>query len=260
MQDMIQFGRDLVTFDQQVKDFVTSLKEGGAPILTTFDTLELATRHIVKRGIRTAEENKQALEVFVDLGEMEKAINSYWEPTTEASNKLHKALTTARGGMVKAVTELRAGLKQITERYRMDQIRAEREANAALARQAEQDRRRLEQEARDLASRGYMKEAREIAAVAEVTVAPTVAGPEPVPGIRETTTWTAEVVDFLAFLLAIADGKIPLEHLDRRDNLRPIVIVDQPVLNAVASRMGKTMKWPGVKVTEGVRQSGSGRM
>lgn len=59
----------------------------------------------------------------------------------------------------------------------------------------------------------------------------------------------------MAVLKAIVDGKVSLMQEYRAGEMRPLVVVDQVVLNAMCSRQLDGLDIPGVTVEEGFRIS-----
>lgn len=187
----------------------------------------------------------------------QKRITDFFGPMIDAANKLHKSLTAARAEMLKPYCDGKDVCTRKMERFLLDQKEAKRKADAVMSQVAEKERSRLADEAEDLMSMGFVKEAAQKTQQARMTMAPTLpAAVTKVAGAKVADKWIAECTDLIAFAKAIGEGKIPLMH-DVRGEMRPILLVDQVTLNAVVSRQQDSLKWPGIAVKESVRISSS---
>lgn len=166
-------------------------------------------------------------------------IDAFFEPLTAKAHATHKALTMARA-------EKRAPLVE-TEKYvklAMTTWQGEQEAKARV------EQRRLEDEARKRAEEEKLLDAidaeqagePEVAEriLAEAVVAPVVRVAAPIPqvaGISMRETWSAEVVDMMALVRAVAEGKVPLRAL----------VVDTVFMNGQARALRGDLNYPGVR-------------
>lgn len=208
------------------------------------------------------------------------SVDAFFDGGREQANRLHKWFTSTISSM-KAGYAVRTTLEPRMKAYKR-QIEDERIAREReLARQAEQARIEAEREAKKIqdaadaeAARlrqvGEMRQAREVeaqateqaAAIVEQadsladlgTIAP--AAPK-VEGVFDSRPWVGEVVDIKALCKAIGDGTIPLRWSTpvrgrTINEMLPLVIVNQSVLNQIAKRMGKTDL--GIPGTQGIRE------
>ena len=222
----------------------------------SISTLTLAAKTL---EVLDEESYRNCIDLRGRFAAAEKKILDFWKPLTEAAHTLHKAMTGAREEMARPYVEGKALTTKKAEAYLNEQRRQKRESEAALARAADQERLRLEQEARDLAMRGRMKEAEQIAMRASLTVAPTL--PSAVPaaaGAKVGDKFTGKVTDLMAVLGSIVDGRTPLMWEVRPGDVRPLVVVDEVVLRAIVSRQQRGLQIPGVAVEEGSRISSMG--
>jgi hypothetical protein len=221
----------------------------------------LATLRVAAKQLEVVddESNQVCLDLRNRASTIEKRIQDFWNPLCDAANKMHKMLTGKRGDHMKPWTELKNALGSKSEKYLLAQREAKRRAEAELARVAEQERLRLEQAAEELRLQGRMKEAAATFQQANATVAPVLpAAIERVEGVRVTEGWDATVTDMGALIHAIATGRVSLFH-DYRGDMAPLVSVNQPVLNAVVSRLGDSINWPGVTVKPRIKIGSTGR-
>lgn len=99
------------------------------------------------------------------------------------------------------------------------------------------------------AASGYMDKAADLRTQATMTVAPQLPPAVPtVSGARVTPKFVTKVTDMTALLQAIVDGKVALMQEYKGGEERPIVEINMTVLNAVVSRKGLKLGWPGIEV------------
>lgn len=179
-------------------------------------------REIVVTSPRTYE---MAGNTLKDLTAVEKRINAYWADDVAAAHKLHRSLVAKREAMLEPVGEIKKSIVTDMKRWSDAQDRARREAQA-----------RADAEARERA------EAESAATNAPMAPAPVVV-PNAVPGGFGTFTrkvWKAEVVDLIALVKAVADGKVPITAIE----------ANATFLNTQARAMRTTMNYPGVRAFE----------
>lgn len=124
---------------------------------------------------------------------------------------------------------------------REEAARIQREADAAAAQLRQQGEMRAAREAQEQAQQAAQAVVQQAEAIAEVGVILPSAKPAGGPG--EAYPWVGEVVNMKALCKAIGDGVIPLEYAmpvrGQGDQMRPLVVVDQALLNHIAKRMGR---------------------
>ena len=128
--------------------------------------------------------------------------------------------------------------KLLTYSAEQDRIARERQAEAdALARK---EREKLERRAAKAEEKGKAEKAEVLRDVAETTAAPVIESAAPkLDGIATRETWKAVVTDELALIRHIA--------IERND-LLPLLEIDQSGLNAWARRLKDELDLPGVEV------------
>ena len=191
-----------------------------------------------------------ALERIRILRNGERSITDYFEPARKAADAAKKEILAARDGLIGPFAEARAIYDRTAQEYeaverkkaeeeqrRLQEIarkeEEERQIQAAIA--AEQDGNQQEMEA-ILA---------EPVSVPTVTVAPALAQVE---GVSVRTTWSAEVLDFLALAVYVA------AHPEWISLLEP----NGPNLNRLAVSQRDAMSIPGVRaVAKSVRSTRS---
>ncbi len=222
------------------------------------ESASLSTLTLAARTLEVTDDvsYEQAINLRTMFATAEKRIADFWEPLAKAANALHKSLTGARAEMMKPYTDGKLLTTQKAERYILGQQRAKRQAEEVLAQAARQTQQALRLEADRLALEGRMRESEQINMQAQMSVAPTLDAAIPkVAGAKTGTKYTGQVTDLIAFAKAIVDGKIDLMQEVKPGDVRPILMVDQVVLNAVVSRQLDGLNWPGIEVKEGVRIS-----
>lgn len=238
----------IIPFDiESQKRAASKLVEG-----TNLSTLQLSEKQL---QVVDDESYQACIEFRNRCGTAEKRIMDFFAPLADGANKLHKAITKARGDMAAPYASLKAAFTRKAEAYLMAQKQAQREAEAALARAAAKQQHDLQREADELFGMGLIAQAEQKTQQAQMTIAPTL--PDAVvkvEGAKVGDRYTGEVTDIIAFAKAIATGKVPLMH-EVRGELRPILVIDTAVLNAVVSRMQGALDWPGITVKAGVKIS-----
>ena len=237
---------------------IEAQKQAAAKLV---ESASIATLTLAAKSLEITDEEtyQQAIDLRTRFAVAEKRITDFWEPLAKAANALHKSLTGARAEMVKQYSDGKALMTRKAETYLMEQQRAKREAEAAMARVADQQRRELEAEARRLATRGEMDRAEQIERQAQMSVAPSL--PDAIPqavGAKVGVTFAARVTDMVAVMKSIVEGQTPLMWEVKPGDIRPLVVIDEVVLRAIVSRQQKGLSIPGVVVDEGVRISSTG--
>jgi hypothetical protein len=153
------------------------------------------------------------------------------------------------------------------KKWYLQQQEEKRKAEQRLSVMADQEKRKLEQEAQDLIAMGYLSKAKELLAQADVVAAPISLPPPPkVAGARDTEKWAITVTDILAVVKAVAEGRFPLMHQVQPRGSKemeelPLLEVNMKVLRALVDRQGDgiTKKIPGISVKPDVSFSGTGK-
>lgn len=208
-------------------------------------------------------------------------VEAFFEADKSLAHKLHASICekirtiTAPWRAVRPALEpkMKAYRKQIDEARRLEELRIQREAELERNRveqQAAELRRQADELAADLRKQGQMRQAKEqlqqaeakvqdIIQTADVMSSVGVVLPDvrPLGGPGESRPWLGEVTDIKAICLAIGKGEIALEYLTpvrlQADQMRPLLVVDQIVLNNIAKRMGKEdLGIPGARGTRGL--------
>lgn len=129
-------------------------------------------------------------------------------------------------------------LKQSMLAYRAEEERKRRAFEAAMREEARRCRERLEAEARAAAAKGAEEEAQLKREQAENVITPILAPTTPKPkGISIAESWRAQVIDKLALVRAVAEGKAPTELLE----------VNMQAANRLALSLKQAFAYPGLK-------------
>ena len=261
-QEITQFtaGR-LITTAAQLKVTLevdaALLQQEVAQFTDGFSTVQLAIKTL---EVTDEESYQQCIDLRNDAGRREKGLTEIWSRYKTPLNAARTVVLDYEHATVDVCKAAKDDATRKAERYLMEQQRAKREAEQALARVADQQRRDLEAEARRLATRGEIDKAEQVQRQAQMSVAPSL--PDAIPqavGAKVGAKFTARVMDVVAFAKAVVDGKVDLMQEVKPGDIRPILVIDQVVLNAVAARQMTGLNWPGVTVEEGVRISSTGR-
>ena len=168
-----------------------------------------------------------------------KTIDDYCDPVIEAAHKAHKAACDQKKALYapfEAAKNIIDG-KQIAW-YRAEQARAEEERRKA----EEEARKKAEDEAlakaQELQDMGMDEAAEEAISQPVVIEKVAVAAPMRAGGESFRETWKAEVVDLMALVKAVAEGKQPLAYLE----------ANTTTLNRAAAMFKGTSQIQGVKI------------
>lgn len=165
----------------------------------------------------------QRLELTAPLNAVVKRINDLFRPPKDWLDEAERMLKGAIIGYDQAQAEKAAE----EQRQRDDAVRAERERLAAGAEKAREA--------------GRVEEAQAMAQVAEMVIAPPVTVPvQKTAGISTRSNWTAEVVDLMELVKAVAAGTQPLSLLQ----------ADTTRLTQMAKALKAELNIPGVRAVE----------
>jgi len=141
-------------------------------------------------------------------------------------------------GPLDFLTEAEKTLKRAMIAYQDEQDRKAREEEARPRELARKEREKLERRAEKAEQGGHTEKAEELRTVAESVPVPTVAAPTKAAGTSTRTIYSAEVVDKMALIRAVADGKAP----------DVVLVPDMKILNAQARTLKHALGYPGVNV------------
>jgi hypothetical protein len=188
-----------------------------------------------------------------EAARVEKRMETTFDAVCDLRHKLWKAATAERATFAGPWGKLKDALRDKAKRWYLEQQKAKQEAEREMARTAQLQQRVLANEAQELLDMGMVKEGRAKLMQADATVAPILPEATPkVEGARVTPKFKATCVDTISVARAIVAGEFDLMwHVSGVE--RPLLVVDQVVLNAIVSRMGKGLKCPGILVEDDVR-------
>lgn len=227
------------------------LEQELAPHVNGLATLKLSAKTIEVTDEAT---NQQCVDLMNDAAAREKSLTGIWNRYKNPLNKARKVildLEKSSAGVAETIKQL---CSQKSGAFLLAQKRAAETINKSLASQSDGQRRELLRESQDLMLEGRVKEAGDKALQAEMIG--TVSLPDLVhkpAGAKVGEKCTAECTDLMALLSAIVSREIPLMQEVKPGDVRPLIVVDQVVLNAVVARLGMGLGWPGVTVKEVMR-------
>ena len=221
-------------------------------------TTGLATMEVQAKNFNIIDDQTyaDAMQLMRSAQEREAGLSKIWQKFKDVINPARNTILEMEHSTVDPFTAIKQTLQKKGEKYLNDKAYAKKQAEAAFARAAEEARQRLDREAEDLMLRGRVIEAQAKTYESAITVTPTL--PNAVPAVADAkvgTKFSGSVTDLLAFARAIVEGKVDLMQEVKPGNSRPILIVDQVVLNAVVSRHQDGLNWPGITVTSGAKIS-----
>lgn len=212
----------------------------------------LATMQVQAKNFKISDDQAyaDAMQLMRIAQERESGLTKVWKRFKDVINPARNTILELEHSTVDPFTAIKKTLQWKGEKYLNDKAYAKKQAESAFARIAEEARLRLNQEADDLMARGRVTEAQAKTYESAITVTPTL--PNAVPTVSDAkvgTRSTGSVTDLIAFAKAIVEGQVDLMQEVKPGDSRPILIVDQVVLNAVVSRHLDGLNWPGITVT-----------
>jgi hypothetical protein len=213
----------------------------------------LATRTLAAKNLQIKDDHglADAATIRNDFASRETGLTAIWKRLKSPLNEMRSKVIDLEHA---TIDQEKAGKDLVTgkmERYILEQKRIKREAEEHMARVAAVEQRRLASEAEDLMAMGYVKEAQSKVSQAQMTVAPTLPNIDKPSNARIGDKWVSEVTDIIAVLKAVVDGKVPLMH-EVKGVMRPLVLIDPVVVNALVARKQNNLQIPGITVSEGV--------
>lgn len=208
------------------------------------ERLEVAVKTVVERGIETDEQRHNVSDLLKMVKATAQALEKETRPVISYFHGLHKMAVEAVKPFKDRLERMESALNRLASRYDLEKREKARREQEMLARAAEEERRRLEQEALKALRNGQVEQSDKILEQAESIIAPVVVQ-EKTTGEGEALvqTWEAEVVDPMAVVRAIAEGVVPLDVI-KEWNLG--------FIKREAAKLGG-LNWPGIKVTRGAR-------
>ena len=197
----------------------------------------------------------EAMELRKNVATRADGLTRIWSRFKGPLNGARATVLELEHATVDPLTAIKDILTKKGEKYLNDMRRAKAESEAAFARVAEEQRLKLEREAAALMARGRVAEAEAKTQEAQITITPTLANAIPVVADAKVgTQFKGSCTDIIAFAKAIATGKVNLMQEVKPGDMRPILVVDQVVLNAVVFHQD-SLNWPGITVTSGAKIS-----
>lgn len=191
--------------------------------------------------IRSPEQYEGGAELLRDIKTMRKAVKELCQPAVKAAHAAHVAAKNIENELDKPLVEAETFIKQRMSEYATQAERDRRieEARKAKLQKDADDQLRLA-EAELLEESGDMRGAQElIDAPAEPSAPPIAQRAVPTTaGVAMRDVWTAEVVDKLALVKAVAEGKHPLAAVE------PNMVF----LNQQAKSLKREFRFEGVEV------------
>lgn len=217
-------------------------------------TLIGASRALLERGLQSEEDYQSAVLMGNEAASQAKKHTDNFDPLCKGLHGLHKMATGLREKYSSPWTKISDALRAAARRWYLDAEAAKKQAEQELLKQAKQIQKGVLEEAQELIDQGFVKEGREKLRQAQAVVAPPVL-PEAVPqveGARVTPKFKGTCEDLLAVLGDIVAGRVDLMW-EVRGEMRPLVVVDQVVLNSIVDRLGPNFKCAGIKVERDVQ-------
>lgn len=191
-------------------------------------------------SIATEADYEAAAELLTAIKALRGKIAESYDPIIKAAHRAHKEAVSAKKKVEEPLAEAEREIKGRMAAWYEEQERQRREEQRRLeeeARRREEDERLAEAEALEAAGDS---DGAERALSEESPVLATAPAPPPprAKGVAMRETWSAEVVDLMALVRAVADGTAPAT----------LVQANTTALNGMARSLRGDMKVPGVRV------------
>lgn len=213
----------------------------------------LAYKTVMERPIETDGDYQSVVSLWMQAGDKVTATTEKFGLVTDFFYKVHRTFTGLRAVAVRPWEKWRDDLKVKAERWAKAQEDAKRVAKERVNRLTASEQASLQEQAQEQLAMGYVDKARDLLRQSEMAGAMVMQLPEAVPtvpGARQRSGYKATVIDPLALLKAVAEGKVKWEHTVRikgKDEVRTLFVVDQVVVNQACESQQNSMRWPGVK-------------
>lgn len=216
-------------------------------------TTLITSQALLVRDLEDDEDYESCLALGNEAARIEKSMETAFDDVCDLRHKLWKASTEERGRFAAPWKKLKDALRDKAKQWYLKQQEAKRAAERQLQQAVFDQQRVLAEQAQREIDQGFVSKGREILMQAEATVAPILPDAAPkVAGSRVTPKIKATPVDTMAILQAIVAGKFDLMWYVKGVE-RPLVVIDQVVLNAIVDRLGKGLKCPGILIEDDVR-------
>jgi len=190
-------------------------------------------------AVTTAQEYEAVGGKLTTIKALERRIKDFFAPHKTAAQAAHKGLVEAEKRELAPLLEAESAIKRAIVAYETEQERLRRQRAAELAVEA----RRIEEEER-LREATALEAAGETALAERVLEAPidtpaiVVERPKAPTGIAMRTTWRTEIVDKMALIRAVAEGRAEAG----------LLTVNQSALDGMARSLKGALSVPGVRV------------
>jgi hypothetical protein len=224
---------------------ITTYKAQAEPHISGLQTMSLAVNNLV-----VSEETYQAaVDLRNNLIDRENALKALWKRIKDPLNTLKNAIMAEEHATTDPITALKNKISGKINLYLEEAKKAKEEADKSLDRQVSQTKRTMAEEAEFLEACGKMDEAAEIRQQIASVVKPELPPAAPVAmGAKTTDKFEWEATDMMALIKAVASGEVDLMHEYKGGELRPLLTINQTVVNAVVARKGLRLGWPGIVV------------
>lgn len=213
--------------------------------------------------LQIAEESLQVVDetTYTTAGQLrnqavdaEAGLTAIFKRLKDPVNAVRAVILDMEHGTVDPFGEIKKSLNTKMSDYLKEQKKLADAAQKRVNTVAKAERKDLLEQAEELISQGFVKEGNAMKAQAAMVTAPIIPSIVPkVDGIRTGAKYVASVENIAAVMQAILSGHVDLMQEVKPGDIRPLVTIDQVVLNAMVARQGAGLKIPGVKVEEDFR-------
>lgn len=233
--------------------FTIDLTKSSSSITVDLASTELASRELQVNSEQAFENAAALVAVCAKRAEQ---VASFWEHDRDLAHQLHRSITGKISALQAPWIKIRASLEAKMKAWRTAQERERQKREQEERQRADEERRKVEEQARALKMAGEYGLAKQVVQEAETAIAPSSVQPfaPKSESVTEKWPWIGEVNDLMALIKAIAEGTVPLEY-EIKGEMRPLLNVDQNVLNHLARTRQGDFSIPGCSAKQDLRFS-----
>jgi tetratricopeptide (TPR) repeat protein len=218
----------------------TSIDTEASVLKSEADRIHIAVKQVLDDGIKNDAQYRKANEMILVIAEARERFEEFFRPDIQRAHLLHKSLIAKMKRFTDPLQKWRDALEYRMTIYDQERQKAEEKQRKELERLAEEAKKEAERQAKLLARQGRIEEAQDLIFEAEEMPPPIVVSTSaPLEGLgRYEKPPEVEVTDPMALVMAVVEGRVPIEVIDFRLS----------VIRRQAIAMGNSFNWPGIKI------------
>lgn len=201
------------------------------------DRYELVVKSRLETGINDDNQLREVDTLLAKVNKAKDALEEATRPAISLAFARHRAMTGKVKEFMGRWDVLDGALRKLIIGYKQAKEELARKQQAELDRAAADQRRRLEEEARQAMRDGDISKAQSTQQLAQAVTAPVISQATPVlASTKDREVWEVQITDAMALVKAIAEGVVPLSAIKEFDLV---------FLRKEAAKRG-ALAWPGI--------------